>query len=274
MAAVTDNALFRFLSVTDIGYFPRARYHYRERPMGCSTAILLYCREGKGSISLRGNDPVILEAGQTFFIPPNTPHWYSASRDMPWSVYWVHMKGELVSPFLELTGEGQPLDVSPQYEGDLLRAFYLCFDLLKSPYQVEEYFLVCQSAGEILALLAMAAKSSRQQLTKKGEEAIETCIRYMKANLSRCLSLEQLAEVSRFSASYLNVLFKQATGQTPVEYFLRMKMQAASKELYFTQHPIKEIALDFGIRDPYYFSRLFKKVMGVSPTAYRKQAIG
>ena len=51
-------------------------------------------------------------------------------------------------------------------------------------------------------------------------------------------------------------------------------MQEAARELYFTRKSIKEIGLMYGIPDPYYFSRQFKRVMGVSPVAYREQTIG
>jgi AraC-like DNA-binding protein len=48
-----------------------------------------------------------------------------------------------------------------------------------------------------------------------------------------------------------------------------MKMQKASQELDFTDKPIKEVAIDLGFDDPYYFSRRFSKIIGMSPTKYR-----
>jgi AraC-like DNA-binding protein/mannose-6-phosphate isomerase-like protein (cupin superfamily) len=271
---VSGNELFRALIVTDIGYFPAARHHYRERPRGCDTAVLLFCNEGEGFVGIGAQPERAVGAGQAVLIPPGTPHRYGAAGDNPWSVYWAHLRGGLLAPFLELLGGEAPVTVPQRIGGDILREFYRCFGLLKLPYHTEEYFLLCQSAGSILALLAAAGKQSRQRVTCEGEQAVEECIRYMRANLSRPLTAGQIAEASGFSVSHLSAVFKQSTGFSPVAYFLRMKMHAASKELYFTGRSVKETALEFGIGDPYYFSRIFKKVMGESPAKYRGRVKG
>jgi AraC-like DNA-binding protein len=78
-------------------------------------------------------------------------------------------------------------------------------------------------------------------------------------------------EAVRFSYSHLTYLFKHSTGYAPIEFFLRTKNQAAARDLYFSNLPIKDIALTYGIEDPYYFSRLFKKIMGISPSEYRNR---
>jgi AraC-like DNA-binding protein len=60
-------------------------------------------------------------------------------------------------------------------------------------------------------------------------------------------------------------------GYAPMQFFLRTKVQAAAKELYYTTTPIKDIAASYGIDDPYYFSRLFKSIMGISPKQFRNK---
>jgi AraC-like DNA-binding protein len=72
----------------------------------------------------------------------------------------------------------------------------------------------------------------------------------------------------------LTNLFKHATGLAPIEYFLRTKIYAASQDLYFSKLPVQDIAGAYGIEDPYYFSRLFKKIMGLSPKNYRNRVSG
>ncbi|MDR0449883.1 MAG: helix-turn-helix transcriptional regulator, partial [Treponema sp.] len=61
----------------------------------------------------------------------------------------------------------------------------------------------------------------------------------------------------------------QFTGYAPMEYFLRLKIQAAARDIFFSDSLIQDIAAIYGIEDPYYFSRLFKRIMGVSPRQYR-----
>jgi AraC-like DNA-binding protein len=270
----SQEALLEPLRVTDIGYFPKADHHDRERTDGCDTAILLYCRDGWGHVRL-GNEPeFMLHAGQAAFIPPSTPHRYRASLEQPWSVYWVHLSGTMIPRYAPWLGTHNPVTVHPQADGDILREFHRCFALLRQTCQQEEYFLVCQSAGTILALIAHGAKLSRMQLTKKGEIGVEACIRHMEMHLDHTMDMMKLTKLSGFSASHLSALFKQSTGYAPMEYFHRMQMQAAAQELYFTRKSVKEIGLMYGIPDPYYFSRLFKRVLGVSPAMYREQTIG
>lgn len=274
LTVLAQDALFAPLRVADIGYFPKAHHHAMARRRGCSAAILLYCHDGWGTFQVGEDAERTLLPGQAVLIPPNMPHWYRASLEQPWSVYWMHITGTQLPAYLTLLGDEAPLQIHPKMTGEILREFHRCFALLNQHCQTEEFFLVCQSAGSILALILQAAKLSRQQLTDKGEQAVETCIRFMEAHLNQSIDMKALTATAGFSASHLSALFKRSTGYAPMAYFLRMKMGVAARELFFTGKSVKEIGLAFGIRDPYYFSRLFKGVMGVSPVKYREQTIG
>ena len=63
------------------------------------------------------------------------------------------------------------------------------------------------------------------------------------------------------------------TGFSPIEYFNHLKVQKACQYLLFTDLRVKEIADKLGIEDPYYFSRMFSKLMGMSPGTYRTKRI-
>ena len=83
------------------------------------------------------------------------------------------------------------------------------------------------------------------------------------------LRLSDIAESVNVSIPHYSYLFKQKTGFAPMEYFNQLKVQKACQYLLFTNLRIKEIAEQLGIEDPYYFSRMFKSVMGLSPKEYR-----
>ena len=85
--------LVRALYLTDIGFFPKARHHYREREEGTQEYILLYCVEGEGCIQVE-NRKYCLHGQEVFCIPRNKRHKYYASEVKPWSIFWVHFKGE------------------------------------------------------------------------------------------------------------------------------------------------------------------------------------
>jgi len=86
------NDVINILYVTDIGYYPKARFHFRERPQGADQNILIYCHEGKGKVHLR-NTEYQIESGEFIIIPMKTAHMYEADEEKPWTIYWVHFKG-------------------------------------------------------------------------------------------------------------------------------------------------------------------------------------
>jgi AraC-like DNA-binding protein len=91
----------------------------------------------------------------------------------------------------------------------------------------------------------------------------------MQQHLDENISLNELSKQYNYSVSRFSNLFKQKTGYAPIDYFLQMKMQKACQELDFTNQSIKLIAFNMGFDDPYYFSKRFKTIIGVSPKKYR-----
>ncbi|WP_121357780.1 helix-turn-helix transcriptional regulator [Flavisolibacter nicotianae] len=87
----------------------------------------------------------------------------------------------------------------------------------------------------------------------------------MQENINNNITLQELCQQFYYSPSRFSGLFKLRTGYSPIEYFIQLKMQKASQLLDFTDQSIKDIASEFGFDDPYYFSRRFRKTIGVSP---------
>ena len=272
--AYLDDPLFPACLITDIGFFPTARHHFRSRPQGSGEAILLLCVAGEGYCRLGEGQSLSIGAGEGIVLPPGVAHEYGAAEQNPWSVYWVHFQGKAESRLQSLWRRQAPIRLDGTDVQQAISLFRRCFALLKMPWQQEEYFAVCQYVLAVLAMVRLAQKQASLPITPKGDQAIQKALEFMKQNLHQSVTLRDIAAAASFSASHLNALFKTATGHPPMDYFLRMKIQAASKALYFTDRPVKEIAGDYGIFDSCYFSRLFKKVMGTSPLGYRNLAKG
>ena len=75
--------------------------------------------------------------------------------------------------------------------------------------------------------------------------------------------------MNKLSASHFSLLFRNRTGMSQLDYFIHLKLQQACLLLWTTQTKIKHIAAELGYDDAYYFSRLFKKYMKMSPLQYR-----
>ena len=113
--------------------------------------------------------------------------------------------------------------------------------------------------------------------TESGElqykDTHDLAIDFLNKSLDKTLTLEEIAASVNLSASHFSFVFKQKTGFTPIEYFNHLKVQKACQFLLFTSLRIKEIALELGMEDQFYFSRMFTKVMGISPNEYRERRI-
>lgn len=100
---------------------------------------------------------------------------------------------------------------------------------------------------------------------------LKRTIEYINDNLKADLSLKVLAAMLGMSPYYFERLFKQSVGQTPLQYILHCRIEKAKQLLRTTQQPIVEIAFQVGCKNHSHFSKLFRKLTGVSPRNYRNQ---
>ncbi len=90
-------------------------------------------------------------------------------------------------------------------------------------------------------------------------------------NLHNSLSIDELAHISKLHPTYFSNLFSRLMGLSPVQYIIRRRIEESQKLLLTTDQTLYQIALRVGFSDEYYFSRAFKKIVGISPNFYRKQ---
>jgi AraC-like DNA-binding protein len=110
---------------------------------------------------------------------------------------------------------------------------------------------------------------SLQEISKAEQTVTEKAIAFMKKNISNRYTLQELAVFFNYSPSQFSNKFRKETGYSPIDYFIHLKLQQACKLLDSTDKKIYEIADELGYDDPYYFSKLFKKVMHVAPEQYK-----
>ncbi|MBD8068703.1 AraC family transcriptional regulator [Bacillus sp. PS06] len=271
---ISKHPLINPLFVTDIGYFPLAKHHYRERFDGCDTHIIIYCAEGRGWVELHNEKKFILESHMLMVIPAGTPHRYGADEEHPWSIYWFHLKGDEMLSFIDSFGlnDGPLLTPLSSYV-TFTELFDQCFlSLSEKPYSLIHHIRISQAMKYLLSSLGLSSIRTGQE--ERTELYLEKVIHYMNDHIHRSIKLSELAKVAGLSIQHLTHLFKQETGFPPIDYFLRLKIQRAGQLLDLSDQSIKEIASTIGIVDPYYFSRIFKKINGCSPTEYRSRKKG
>lgn len=270
LSKVRNHPLINSTYPTDIGWFPRAAYHFRDRQHGAPEDHLMLCTAGKGSLVIDG-EQVLLSAGQMVIIPKDTPHTYWASDEDPWSLYWVHFLGEDAHYFVNrMPQRGVPAPVERKTQTEAVQLFQLCLAAMRDDYSLTTMIYAAQATQHILSLLLFRNRSLKPEIRNKSTiDGIETAIEYMQDHFSEPLRLEDIARSAGISVSHFSDRFKAHTGQSPMAYFIHLRMRHACRLLDLTGSPIKSVAFQTGYRDPYYFSRLFKKHLGTSPARYR-----
>ncbi|WP_228469052.1 AraC family transcriptional regulator [Paenibacillus sp. JNUCC31] len=260
------------LYVTDIGYFHEAEHHYRDRPEGCASHIVMYCVQGTGWYTLAGSKRHDVTTGNLVILPAHIAHVYGAYSAEPWSIYWMHLRGEHASTYIEpLVADVIP-KMSPTKAQKWLELFHECYSILETGYSMQTLTYTSLIAGYMLGMLAYGHETEGGMVSSK--RAAEQSVQYMLEHLESGVTLKELAAQARLSVPHYSQLFKQATGHSPIDYFLRLKIQHSCRYLDFTDWTVKQISSELGFKDPYYFSRLFSKMMGRSPTDYRNKSKG
>jgi AraC-like DNA-binding protein len=259
---LSEHVLSRDLYPLAAGFYPQAAGHHMRRRRHTNN-LIAYCADGRGELSTdAGHWPVV--AGDLLLLPAGIAHSYAASAERPWSLYWAHYEGLLsddYTRFLNMTQPLAPIGLQPR----LIADFETLFALRHAGFAEREYI---HAACQLKAMLTNIARliAGRGRGTRIDLEQIQ---QLMHLRIDRDLNLEDLAQVANLSKFHFIRKFKQLTGHAPIQHFIHLKIQHACQLLDTTQEPVKRIANRVGYEDPHYFSRLFKRVVGVSPQQYR-----
>ena len=121
--------------------------------------------------------------------------------------------------------------------------------------------------GEMMGQMAQMP----ERLQSTAATRVAASLNFMTAHLNQPIRISTLCALVGLSPSRFFELFKSATGETPLNWFIQVRMRRAGELLEKTTLQIKKVAGEVGYDDQFYFSRLFKAVHGISPSGYRKQ---
>lgn len=265
------------LYITDIGYYPKAMHHFRNRQEAIDCNVLIYCVEGAGWYSIDGGKQHSVKANQYFILPAGRTHVYAADEKNPWTIYWVHFSGALAEIYAE--GAQFPQDVTPNIHSrirDRNNIFEEMYSTLDMGYERENLRYASSLLHYYLASLRYLhqfrnANKDEQREKVSENSVVSAAIHFMRENLEKPLKLQDIADYLGYSASHFSMIFKKTTGHSPVNYINLMKVKEACALLENTDMKINQICHKIGISDCYYFSRLFSKTMGFSPREYREE---
>lgn len=268
---VKNDPLISALYVTDIGYYPHAMYHFRERQEPIGTYVFIYCVDGRGGVTINGRTHDIV-ANQYVVLPPDEPHSYHANNTDPWTIYWIHFSGYLAERYAQGADFPRTVDLSADSRiHTRINLFEEIFKTLSSGIGIENMGYATSLLHHYLGSLRFISqyRSAATQSGKGRIDSVDSALHYLAENIEHSVTLRQLADFVGMSATHLGVLFRLRTGHSPMSYFNLLKITEVCRLLDTTDMKLNQLCYKVGFSDPYYLSRLFHKVMGISPSAYR-----
>lgn len=248
------------------GFYPHASGHHMQR-VEHDNWLLMYCSEGQGEVSVNNEAPQAVSAGDLISLPPGQPHSYAAHKQQPWTLHWIHFSGEPDSPTLALMPRWETVTGIGLHARLIADFDWLC-ELRLAGAHMDAYIHAAFLLRQLVSHLSLLVR--RRQRGQGHAINIEQARKLMLENVHGSLNLDELARQTRLSKFHFSRKFKALTGEAPIQYFIGLKMQRACHLLDSASLSVKQIAADLGYDDAYYFSRLFKKVMGISPARYRR----
>lgn len=262
-----NDPLVSSLYITDIGYYPTARGHYRRRKEAIREHVLIYCVEGAGWYQL-GDSKYQVSANQFFILPPGLPHVYGADDKQPWTIYWIHFTGDHAAVYSQ--DSFVPQEISPSVNSRMRErntVFEEIFNTIEKSYDRESLRYASSLLHYYLATMRYLRLYRQNEKVDWGFK--EAVTHYMVENMEKKITLQELADYMGYSQSYLSQRFKLEFGESPLNYLNRLRIDNACRLLKETPLKVNHICHKVGISDAYYFSRLFHQLVGMSPREYR-----
>jgi len=269
LKTIKENPISSGLYISDIGFYPHAKNHFRKRKKGIKEHILIYCINGTGTIHI-GENMYEIKPNSYFVIHSQKAHNYWASEDSPWSIYWLHFGGERSEYFEEFFCKVIPIEQSVHSRiVDRITLFKEILTALESGFSKENINYANLCLNSLLASF-FYVETFRAVKGVQSSNPVDKAIFYMQKNIDKSLKISDLSDYLKLSDSHLSKIFRNRTGSSPLDYFINLKMQEAIRLLTNQSFKIKEVAYKLGYNDPYYFTRIFTKHFGSSPASFVK----
>lgn len=239
--------------VTGQTWGPAVRDHY----------LLHYVSAGRGFYTCGGRE-YRLNAGDAFVIYPGELVSYHPDDREPWEYHWVGFVGAQAKELLRLCGFSKERPVRPLGSGTVaedLRRIYAA----NGPSASAEAEMV----GRLWLFFAHRIRENPLPAPEAEPDYLAQALRFIRGNYAEEFTVAQLAEHVGVSRSQLYRAFEAQFDQSPQEFIQQYRIREAASLLTSTKLSVEEVAASTGFRDPLYFSRVFRRVKGQSPSAYR-----
>lgn len=268
---IKNDHLLASLYITDIGYYPKAAYHYRRRTTPIDEYVLLYCVDGNGIVKIgQEGDSFNLHSNQYVILPANIIHEYGSAEGSAWTIYWIHFTGSLAPYYAQDARTPQSVVTDSHSRiSNRINLFEEIYNILSNGLTDDNMHYASSLLHHYLGTLRYLQSYRNAEPGTEADNIVEAIKHYMEENIESHITLKQISEYIGVSTSHMSLKFRQHTGISPIQYLNNMRIEKAAQMLVQTNMQINQISYKLGFEDPLYFSRMFNKLKGISPRDYR-----
>lgn len=254
----------------EIGYLKARKPHVSSRTY-LPSYLFFMVLSGSGTLEYQGENYRLAE-NDCVFIDCTKPYSHNTSDDL-WQIAWIHFNGPTMPGIYAKYQDRGGLPVFRPRQGNSTETFHLSLKNLYETANSSDYIRdmkINDGLAKILSLImAESWQPDIQRKNTKKQDIIQ--IRsYLDEHFTESISLDTLADMIYINKYYLVKAFKQQFGLTISQYIQQKRITHAKHLLRFTNRSIESVGAECGMEQPHYFSRIFKKVEGISPSQYRE----
>lgn len=242
---------------------------FTERPEGRNDWQLLYVESGEVSLVLN-NKTQIVKKGSIILFKPHQPQYYYYHKSNKPIIYWVHFSGRDADKILKHYKINPTENVF--YIGVCLNLPTLFRQIINELQLRNEKYeeMTVYKFYEILLYINRALDNSSIK-DNDTSTLIKSAKLYFNENYNQDINIQSYASSLNMTTCWFIQKFKELTGVTPTQYILKIRLTTAQNLLRHSKYNVSETAAAVGYTNTFYFSRLFTKHVGVSPSEYKKQ---
>ena len=252
-----------------LGGFPKKTLFEDDRGRTVDAFQLVFIMDGKGYFLDRGIRYEVSK-GALMLIRPGIWHSYKPARETGWTEFFVAFDGEMMT---RVIADAFPSDSSNVYQvndvENVAEIFRKALELAREDTADTMLFLKA-----LLSLLLSKVVFSGSMNPKDGRNTTKLVAKarsYMEKNIHKKIDMNEIADMLGVSYTSFAVAFKNQTGESPVRFLRKLRLQKARYELHNTNMSIKQIALDCGFSSSEYFCHFFREEIGETPSVFRER---
>jgi AraC-like DNA-binding protein len=224
--------------------------------------------EGQGVFESKETGKKKISAGDGFLLFPGIWHRFKPNKNTGWTENWVGFAGALAKQFL---ANGFFVPEQPVIQKCNVTSILSFFDSLIKLFNDEPFGYQRIASGICIQLMAELYNIQHISTNEDSLNSMIVSVKHlMYKQIDETIRLKGIAEEFGVSYSKFRADFKKQTGTSPLQYFLLLKIEKSKEMLTQTNKSQKEIAYSLGFESDFYFNRLFKQKVGITPRQYRE----